>query len=143
MKEKLKFALGQLNTISLLFQCGGASLWRPGMERIVPPKAILVVQGGQLGDMVCTTPLFRAIKEKFPTVRLVVMGNALNKDVLAGNPHIDEYIVYNTYTSTVGSLRQLLRTHHIEYACITSPDFTMTAALYLTGIHHIVALFVD
>ncbi|MCE9643675.1 glycosyltransferase family 9 protein [Candidatus Parcubacteria bacterium] len=57
------------------------------------PQRILVIQGAKMGDMVCTTPLFRAIKERYPRCALYVMGNALNKELLAGNPHINEYLV--------------------------------------------------
>lgn len=52
---------------------------------------VLVVQTGKLGDMVCSTPVFRAIKERFPGAAVFVAGAAINKDILTGNPNVAEF----------------------------------------------------
>lgn len=56
-------------------------------------ERILVIQGGKLGDMVCTTPVFRALKYKYPKAVLVVAGDSVNREIIRGLPYVDEYIL--------------------------------------------------
>lgn len=97
---------------------------------------ILIIQAAKLGDMVCTTPMFRAVRHTYPEARLCVMGDALNKEVLAGNPYIDEYIVL---PKEGGKLRDIIRSKKIDYACITSPNPRVLLALVLARVPRIVA----
>ncbi len=57
------------------------------------PK-ILVIRRDNIGDLVCTTPVFRALKKKFPKCHLSALVNSYNDSVLSGNPHIDEIYIY-------------------------------------------------
>jgi heptosyltransferase II len=78
-------------------------------------KKILVVQTGKLGDMVCTTPVFRVIKEKYPESKLIVAGDKVNKQVLAGNPYVDHYVYSNELTSV--NFREL----EVDVAVLLNP----------------------
>lgn len=53
------------------------------------PPRILVVQTAKLGDLVATTPLFRAIKEAQPGTELHVLARRASAVALEGNPFID------------------------------------------------------
>ncbi|MBI4697825.1 MAG: glycosyltransferase family 9 protein [Nitrospirae bacterium] len=55
-------------------------------------KKILVIQTAKIGDMVCSTPVFREIKKQYPSVFIAVMGDPLSQSVLDNNPHINEFI---------------------------------------------------
>lgn len=55
---------------------------------------ILVVRRDNIGDLVCTTPLLRSLKETFPQARIGVLVNVYNAEVLHGNPDVDELFVY-------------------------------------------------
>lgn len=55
-------------------------------------RKILLIQAAKLGDMVCTTPVFKAVKSAYPSAELIVMGDSLNRQVVAGNPHVSRYI---------------------------------------------------
>ncbi len=59
-------------------------------KRDFPIKNVAVIQMAKLGDMVCTTPMFRAIKLAHPEWRLIVVGNLINKNLLSYNNDIDE-----------------------------------------------------
>lgn len=52
-------------------------------------ERILVVRLDAIGDLICTTPLFRAIKEKYSKSELTVIIQKGNKAVLENNPFID------------------------------------------------------
>ncbi|MBF0593676.1 MAG: lipopolysaccharide heptosyltransferase II [Candidatus Omnitrophica bacterium] len=58
-------------------------------------KRILVTSVNWLGDVVFSTPVYRALKEHFPGVKVVVLAVPRVKDVLAMCPDIDEVIVYD------------------------------------------------
>lgn len=83
------------------------------------PERILVIQNAKMGDMVCTTPMFRAIKERYPFCRLSVMGSALNKELLSGNSYIDEYVFRPM--SFFSLARTLLRGRY-DAAILPGPD---------------------
>ena len=56
------------------------------------PTSFLVVRLDSLGDVVMTTPLFRALKAAFPRSRCTVAVQRSYKSLLATNPHIDEIL---------------------------------------------------
>ncbi len=104
-----------------------------------PPKdlhTVLVVQPAKLGDMVCTTPVFRAIRENKPHTRIIVLGNAINKELLANNTDVDTYIVndQNPY-----KLAQQIRALHVDAGLVLVPDSSAITALFLGGVKFIAA----
>ena len=59
-------------------------------------KNILIIrQHDQLGDMLCSTPLFRALKKKFPDSYIALVSGVVNTNVVLDNPFLDEVIEYN------------------------------------------------
>ena len=100
-------------------------------KKIKSPKKIAIMQTAKLGDMVCTTPMFRAVKEKYPESRLFVIGNKINKEVLEGNPDVDEYIVWK---NNFWGLLKNIKKEKIDFACDTNPSFLGLATLYLAGV---------
>lgn len=99
------------------------------------PQRIAVVQMAKIGDIVCTTPLFRAIKHAHPTAQLFVFGNEINKVVLEGNPYIDEYVPLDR---SLWKTVHLFRSKKIETLCITGPTFDILSAAVLARISCIV-----
>ena len=65
-------------------------------QKIEPkfPQRILVVRRDNVGDLVCTTPLIKALRSKFPDAHLAVLVNAYNAPVLEHNPDVDAVYVY-------------------------------------------------
>lgn len=58
------------------------------------PKRILVVRRDNIGDLVCTTPAFAAIRKAYPEAEIGALVNSYNAEVLRGNPHVDRVFVY-------------------------------------------------
>jgi heptosyltransferase-2 len=59
-------------------------------------KNILIIrQHDQLGDMLCCTPLFRALRERFPDSYITLVSGIVNTKVVLDNPFLDEVIEYN------------------------------------------------
>lgn len=55
---------------------------------------LLIVRRDNIGDLVCTTPLIRALRERYPDGWIGVLANSYNAPVLNRNPDADEIFVY-------------------------------------------------
>ncbi|ACI21165.1 glycosyltransferase family 9 protein [Thermodesulfovibrio yellowstonii] len=53
---------------------------------------ILIIQTAKIGDLICSTPVFREIKKTFPHIKLSVIVTPTTKELLELNPHVDEII---------------------------------------------------
>lgn len=58
------------------------------------PSKVLFIRRDNIGDLICTTPAIRAVRQAFPTAKIGVLANSYNSPVLAGNPDIDQVYVY-------------------------------------------------
>lgn len=121
----------------LLVLCLVLSFFRGRANKGSKPNRFLIIQTAKLGDMVCTTPMFRAIKKRYPDARVIVAGNATNKELLAGNNDVDSYYVFNK--QSLFQLIPILKKEKIDFACITSPSFENLVLAYLAGASKIVA----
>lgn len=70
---------------------------------------IVINTTANIGDMVCTTPLFRAIKKHNPHARIVVVGIPRNEVFLKHNTDVDRYI--SSKQSPFAIIRELRREH--------------------------------
>lgn len=59
------------------------------------PKNILIVRLDHIGDFVCTTPLFKNIKDRFPKARITALVNSVSKDLALRDPNIDSVIAFS------------------------------------------------
>lgn len=59
------------------------------------PGKILVIKLDRIGDMVMSTPIFRALKEQWPGSQISVLVNPTNKYIVINNPFVDDIIVYD------------------------------------------------
>lgn len=55
---------------------------------------ILVIQLGTLGDMILTTPMFRAVADKYPEAKIDVLAGRRNHNIIRNNPYINKIIVH-------------------------------------------------
>lgn len=55
---------------------------------------ILVIRRDNIGDLVCTTPVFRALRARFPRALICALVNSYNLPVLENNSDIDQAFAY-------------------------------------------------
>lgn len=72
------------------------------------PK-ILVIRRDNIGDLVCTTPMIAALRERFPNAYLAALVNAYNAPVLAGNPALDAVFHYDKAKHAAAGASRLRR----------------------------------
>jgi len=130
----MSFNFSKINNLGILAFCVAKFIIGGKASKLVSElKKILIIQNAKLGDMVCTTPMFRAVKEKYPRSKLFVMGNALNRELLKGNPDINGYIVCENNFG-FEDFRRSIRGEKFDFACVTAPGFAALAALYLAEV---------
>lgn len=90
----------------------------------LPLRRILIIQTQRLGDVVCATPLFAALRRQFPAARLTVLVHSPFDTLLSGSPDLDEVMAYDrrrTHRSILSRLRLIgeLRRQRFDWAlCI-------------------------
>lgn len=57
-------------------------------------QAILIVRRDNIGDLVLTTPMFEAIRQRYPDAYIAVLVNSYNAPAIAGNPFVDDIFSY-------------------------------------------------
>ncbi len=58
------------------------------------PLRILLIRRDNIGDLICTTPLLRALREHFPKAAISILVSSYNAEVLTGNRDIDQTFVF-------------------------------------------------
>lgn len=100
---------------------------------------LLVIRRDNIGDLVCTTPLIRALRERYPGARLCVLVNSYNRPVVENNPDIDTVYAYmkakhrddgrsvfGVYWDRLRLIRKLRR-ERFDYAIIAGAPFLARA----------------
>src|SRR5574343_1710324 len=57
-------------------------------------QKILLIRRDNIGDLVCTTPAFAALRQHYPDAQIGALVNSYNAEVLRGNPNVDHVFVY-------------------------------------------------
>ncbi|GAB1350538.1 glycosyltransferase family 9 protein [Ignavibacteriales bacterium] len=69
-----------------------------------PRKILIIRQHNQLGDLLASNSLFRAIKRKFPLSQITLVVSPANKDAITKNKFIDRVVVFDK-TSHINPLK--------------------------------------
>lgn len=119
--------VGYLRSVLLQFIKTG----RANRNPMSGPSRALIVQMAKLGDMICTTPMFHAIKEWHPGCQVDVLGQGSYVDLLRHDPSVDTYL---TYSDDHQALREQIRANAYDFACCTSPNDMGAYLLYTAGV---------
>jgi len=103
-------------------------------------KRILLIRIDRIGDVLLTTPAIEAVRRKFPLAHIAVMVQPYAKDIVDGNPYIDEVIVYDKnkqHKSTIAGyfFAQKLKEKKFDVAVIFHPNNRSHIIAFLAGIN--------
>ncbi len=104
-----------------------------------PSRILVVRQQNQMGDMVCATPVFRALAETFPQARIALVTAPVNMEVVRHNPHLNQVFTFDQKMwrnpqRFLGFLRRLRQFKPEVAFVLSSVSFSVTsAALALTS----------
>lgn len=60
---------------------------------------ILITRADRLGDLVLSTPVFDALRRKYPNAWIACLAFLENREIVEGNPFLDEVILYDKHGS--------------------------------------------
>lgn len=95
---------------------------------------ILIIRRDNIGDLICTTPLFEAIRRHYPDAYIAALVNSYNEPAIRGNPHLDAVFAYTKGKHAAGEsvwqaywrrlkLLWQLRQMKFDYAILATSGF--------------------
>lgn len=103
----------------------------------------LIIRRDNIGDLVCTTPLFSALRQRFPGAEICALVNSYNVAVLENNQDIDTVYAYTKakhrpagkslariYWERIGLFLELRR-KRFDYAFLAAPPSALPRLLNL------------
>jgi lipopolysaccharide heptosyltransferase II len=102
-------------------------------------KNILIVRTDRMGDVILTTPAIRALRKNLPNARLTALVSPATRELLDGNPYLDEVLVddrKNVNRGPLGffKLAGLLRAKRFDLAIIFHTKKRTNALCFFAGI---------
>jgi heptosyltransferase II len=102
-------------------------------------RRILVLRTDRVGDVVLSTPVFKALRQEYPHAYIAAMVSPYAKEIVEGNPHIDEVIVYDKdfkHRSWARSMKfaSRLRKKHFDLAIVLHPTNRCHLIAFFAGI---------
>lgn len=102
-------------------------------------KKILITRTDRIGDVVLSTPVFKSLKNSFPSVSISVLVRPYTKEIVTDNPNIDEVIIYDPEGEhrTIRGLFKLakeIEKRNFDTSLILFLDFKVGLLTYLSKI---------
>ena len=102
-------------------------------------RRILISRTDRIGDVLLSTPVIKALREKFPQAYISMMVAPLARDVVEGNFYLDEVIIYDKDGKHKSWLRSLkfasrLKKKKFDLAVILHPTNRVHLLTFLCGI---------
>ncbi|UCC94389.1 MAG: lipopolysaccharide heptosyltransferase II [Candidatus Omnitrophota bacterium] len=61
------------------------------------PRRILIVRTDRIGDVLLSTPVIKNVRMAYPDAYIAFLCRPYTKDIVEGNPYLDEVIIYDKY----------------------------------------------
>ncbi len=100
-------------------------------------KTILVLRNDRFGEFLLNIPAFRALKETFPSARLIAVIKPENRQLAEAIPYIDEIIEWENKKHSFAQIFTLigsLRKRRIDIAVMLNPSKEFNIIACLSGI---------
>ena len=115
---------------------GGNSL---GVADMKEPKRILIVRTDRIGDVILSTPAIKNLREAYPNTYIGFMSRPYTKEILEGNPDLNEVIIYDKYGRHKSIWATVkfsfhLRKKKFDWAVILHPTHRTHIITFLAGI---------
>jgi len=111
----------------------------PAHVQRTPVKRILVARTDRIGDVLLATPVLQALRQAYPQAYIAMMVAPACRDIVAGNPFIDDVLVYDKDTAHKGWIAscrfaRMLRLKHFDVAVALHPTNRVHMLLFGAGI---------
>ena len=102
-------------------------------------KRILIVRTDRIGDVLLSTPVIKALRDNYPVAYIAMMVSPYAKDIVEGNPFLDEVIIYDKDAKHKSWLRSIkfarnLKKKRFDLAIILHPTNRVHLVTFFAGI---------
>ncbi|MCM8800956.1 MAG: lipopolysaccharide heptosyltransferase II [Candidatus Omnitrophica bacterium] len=102
-------------------------------------KRILVARTDRVGDVLLSTPVIKNLRDSYPSSYIAMVVSNYCKEILEGNPYLDEVLIYDKekrHRGLIGSLKFVfhLRKKRFDLAIILHPTNRMHLVTFLARI---------
>lgn len=94
-------------------------------------KRILVITLSNIGDIILTTPVIRALSKEFPSSRVDVVVGPNGKDIFDKDPRIFKLIIYNKHMPITEKRRLQLKLKKLKYDLVVDLRNTVLPILLM------------
>jgi len=105
------------------------------------PQRILVVRLDRLGDVILSTPVLQALRQRYPHAFIAMMVRPACREAVEGNPHANEVLVYEhekegAHRGLFGTIQfaRRLRRYEFDTALVLHPSNRSHWIPWLAGI---------
>jgi heptosyltransferase-2 len=102
-------------------------------------RRILILRNDRIGDVLLSTPVIKALRQKFPQAYISMLVAPVAKDIVEGNPYLDEVITYDKDIKHKKWMRTLkfaarLKKKKFDLAVNLHPTNRTNILIFLAGI---------
>ncbi len=102
-------------------------------------KRILIIRTDRIGDVVLSTPVITALRKAFPDIYIAMMVSPQTREIITGNPYLNEIIVYDKKLKHKGIFKTLgfithLKKKKFDLALILHSTTRVNCISFLSGI---------
>jgi heptosyltransferase II len=102
-------------------------------------KKILIVRLDRIGDVLLSTPVIKAVRDAYPESHIAFMVRPYARDIVEGNPYLNEVIIYDKAgkeKGLIGNLRFIfgLRKRNFDLVLILHPTARTHLVTFLARI---------
>jgi lipopolysaccharide heptosyltransferase II len=93
---KVEDVLGQVKNILVQSSClSGRQAGFRVQSSEADFKRILIARTDRIGDVLLSTPVIKALRHRYPYAYIAMMVSPYAKEIIEGNPYLDEVIIYD------------------------------------------------
>lgn len=102
-------------------------------------KNILVIRNDRIGDVILSTPVLTALKQKFPHASVTMMLRPYTADVVSGHPDVDDLLLFDE-KKEIRSFRDLwkwstrLEKMKFDAVLVLHPTFYLALVIFMARI---------
>lgn len=102
-------------------------------------KNILIIRTDRIGDVILSTPVIQAARQASPHSRIIFMTRPYTKDIVIGNPYLDEVLIYDKDRAHKSVLATILfafklRKYKFDLALVLHSTTRVNWVAFLAGI---------
>jgi len=103
--------------------------WKIFGKKTIPikPKKIILIRTDYIGDVLLTTHTLQAIRKRFPESKIFFLVSSKSREILEGNPYIDNIITYDPPWFFKKTLMRALREYFTILSLIRKQRFDLAA----------------